>query len=145
MIQIDIVSMLAAGAGMTGLFFYLKRRQLTLETGDTWESIWSSLVRSGLSRLGRTHMHQRNWRPNIMLFDVGPGDKDSSIDEFAHALVGGGGVLTQFRLVEHKCTKDDEEPPPAAPGVFFRRVFTSNPIRTMAAICEHHGYPRTPL
>ena len=144
MIQIDIVSMLAAAAAMTGLFFYLKRRQLTLETGDTWESIWSSLVRSGLSRLGRTHMHQRNWRPNIMLFNVGPADKDSSIGELAHALVGGGGVLTQFRLVEHERKKDDEDPPPEAPGIFFRRVFTSNPMRTMAAICEHHGYPALP-
>ena len=141
MIQIDIVSMLAAAAGMTGLFFYLKRRQLTLETGDTWESIWSSLVRSGLSRLGRSQMHQRNWRPNLILFDVGATKDDSAADELARALVASGGVLTQFRLLDKAVKTDDDEPAPATPGVFLRDVVTSAPMQAMAAICEHHGYP----
>lgn len=141
MIQIDIVSMLAAGAGMTGLFFYLKRRQLTLETGDTWESIWSALVRSGLSRLGRAQMHQRNWRPNIMLFDVGRRSEDSAVGELGHALVGGGGVLTHFHLVDSDKKKQEDDVPLLPPGVFFRRVVTADPMRSMAAICEHHGYP----
>ena len=141
MIQIDILSMLGAGAGMTGLFFYLKRRQLTLETGDTWESIWSALVRSGLSRLGRAQLHQRNWRPNIMLFDVGRPRQDAALGEFGRALVAGGGVLTHFQLIESEKKKQDDDVPVLPPGVFFRRVVTPEPIRAMAAICEHHGYP----
>ena len=141
MIEINILAMFAAGAFMAGLFFYLKRRQLTLDSGDTWEGIWASLVRTGLSRLGRSKLHQRNWRPNVMLFKVGDERKESALDAVGRALAGGG-VLTNFSLVTRK--KDYEERPTEALGVFHRRVVTSTPMQAIAAICEHHGYPALP-
>src|SRR5690606_898346 len=68
MIQLDLPAMLAATAVLGGLFFFLSRKQLTLDAGDAWEGVWSSLVRSGLWRLSRGERQQRNWRPNILAF-----------------------------------------------------------------------------
>jgi amino acid transporter len=53
MIQLDFLAMIGATIVMGGIFLYLKRRELTLESGDTWEGVWSSVVRSGLHRLTR--------------------------------------------------------------------------------------------
>ncbi|MCA9696815.1 MAG: amino acid permease, partial [Myxococcales bacterium] len=51
MIQLDIAATAAATVLFVGLFATLKRRELALESGDTWEGVWSSLVRWGLEQL----------------------------------------------------------------------------------------------
>ena len=68
LIWLDLVPMLTGRRVMSGLFFVLKRRELQLETGDTLLGVWSSVVRVGLHRLTAESLHQRNWRPNILLF-----------------------------------------------------------------------------
>src|SRR5690606_17442212 len=68
MIQLDLPAMLLAVAMMAGLYVWLTRRQIRLESGDTWEGFWASLVRTGLHRLARQSRQQRNWRPNVLLF-----------------------------------------------------------------------------
>jgi hypothetical protein len=51
MIELDILALFGATLVMGGIFLFLKKRELTLESGDTWEGVWSSLIRSGLRRL----------------------------------------------------------------------------------------------
>ena len=49
MIQLDIIAMIGASLVLIGIFLFLKRRELTLQTGDTWTSVWASLVKTTLS------------------------------------------------------------------------------------------------
>src|SRR5690606_35409761 len=130
MIQLDLLAMLGASALMTGLFLYLKRKQLTLEGGDTWEGIWSSLVRSGLYRLSQVSEQRRNWRPNIVAFrsssdeqlHVALGIRGDELTRFGETLVAGNGILTIFELTGAS-GKGAPVAGPIAPraGVFARR------------------------
>ena len=71
MLQLDFIAMVGATIILGALFLYLKRKELTLETGDTWGNVWSSIVRKGLAKLSRGSADPRNWRPNIILFSGG--------------------------------------------------------------------------
>ncbi|MEM7676273.1 MAG: amino acid permease, partial [Myxococcota bacterium] len=66
MAQIDVLAMAGAISMMAVLYFFLKRRQLVLGSGDTWGGVWSAVVRMGLMRLraSASRAHTRNWRPN---------------------------------------------------------------------------------
>ncbi|MBE0648818.1 MAG: amino acid permease [Bacteroidales bacterium] len=99
MIQLDLLAMIGAVVILGSLFFFLKRRQLVLETGDAWSSVWATLVRTGLSRLNKSVIHTRNWRPNIILFS-GQDKARPHLVEFARAFSGRLGLLSAFELVE---------------------------------------------
>ncbi len=101
MIQLDVIAMIGASLVLAGLFLFLKRRELTLQTGDTWNSVWSSLVKTGLGKLTRSNLKPRNWRPNIILFSGGAKQRPYLI-ETGKALVGKLGIFTNFDLVESK-------------------------------------------
>ena len=69
MAQIDVLAMAGAISLMAVLYFFLKRRQLVLGSGDTWGGVWSAVVRMGLMRLrdSASRSHTRNWRPNMVV------------------------------------------------------------------------------
>src|SRR5690606_28111738 len=92
MIQLDFAAMAGAVALMAGLFLYLKRRQLTLDAGDTWEGIWSSIVRAGLHRLSQGKGQRRNWRPNVLAFSNRGSTVRPQLLEFSRALITGNGL-----------------------------------------------------
>jgi len=145
MIQLDLLAMFGATALMAGLFAYLKRRQLKLDSGDTWEGIWSSLVRSGLYRLSRETSQQRNWRPNILMFSSGDGASRTALRGFAAALISGNGILTDFDLVEpaRRSTPAADEEEPAEEervGVFNQRLPTDDPYDAIENVCRYHGF-----
>lgn len=139
MIQLDLLAMLGATALMGGLFAYLQRRQLRLDSGDTWEGIWSSLVRSGLFRLSQVQRQKRNWRPNIVAF----GTATPSSAGVGLSLLGGTGMLTEVELVRDRKKLAEprretaDEPPPL--GVFFRKVHAEDPFQAIPSICQYHG------
>ncbi len=99
MIQLDFVAMLGATFILGALFLYLKRKELTLETGDAWSGVWASLVRKGLSSLKQEKLHNRNWRPNIILFS-GNSSHRPHLVEISQALTGKLGILSAFELIE---------------------------------------------
>jgi len=99
MIQLDFLAMVGAVLILGTLFLILKRRQLVLETGDAWSSVWSTLVRTGLRRLNRSTLHARNWRPNIILFS-GQDTARPHLVELAKAFCGKLGMYSAFELVE---------------------------------------------
>lgn len=122
MFQIDPLAMLAAIVVMSGLYLFLKRRQLVLGSGDTWGGVWSAVVRVGLMRLQQSASReaQRNWRPNMLV--AGRNRGKSPLLDFGRALVGDRGILTHVHLVEGK-----ESPPRVDrsleadyPGIFGR-------------------------
>jgi amino acid transporter len=106
MIQLDIIAMIGAIILLGAIFFFLKRRELSLQTGDTWGGFWSSLVKYGLMKLSAlSTRNQRNWRPNIILFSGNVKARPQLID-MGRTIVGKLGVFTNFELVE--CSSEDE-------------------------------------
>lgn len=151
MIQLDFLAMLGASVLLGGLYLYLTRKQLRLETGDTWDGVWSSLARAALLRLNAGLSHRRNWRPNVLLFSGGTEARPHLV-EFGRQLVGSRGLITNFDLVEETATAPVAESgqpgsPPApeetgtAPwGVFARRVACPDVYTGVAEITEHYGF-----
>jgi hypothetical protein len=146
MIQLDLIAMLGASAFMAALLFWLKRKQLTLEAGDTWQGIWSSLVRSGLFRLSQETEQRRNWRPNIVAFHApdqghaertGAGDKE--LDRVAEALVTDNGILSDFVLARRQDDKSRQTVAAPRPGVFSHSMPDSDPSATILNIAQYHG------
>ena len=101
MIQLDFLAMIGAVIILGTLFLFLKRRQLVLETGDAWSSVWATLVRTGLRRLNRSSLHTRNWRPNIILFS-GQDQARPHLFELASAFCSRHGMYSAFEMVESK-------------------------------------------
>ena len=103
MIQLDFMAMVGATIILGALYLFLKRRELTLQTGDAWSSVWASLVKTGLKKLKNNKLQNRNWRPNIIMFS---GDENARpyMINLGLNIAGKLGMLTGFDLVE---TSDD--------------------------------------
>ncbi len=97
MIQLDLIALLGAIVILGLLFLFLKQRQLSLEGGDAWSSVWASLVKSGIKRLSKSQLQNRNWRPNIMMFS-GSEDERPQIISLGNSLAGTLGMITGFEL-----------------------------------------------
>ena len=102
MIQLDLPAMIGATIILGAIYLLLKRKELRLQSGDTWGGFWSSLVKYGLFKLSASEQrNQRNWRPNIILFSGGAAARPHLID-MGRTLVGKQGVFTNFELIERK-------------------------------------------
>ncbi len=99
MIQLDFLAMVGAVIILGTLFLFLKRRELVLESGDAWSSVWATLVRTGLHRLNKSLLHNRNWRPNIILFS-GQDKTRPHLVELAGSICGRMGMYSAFEMVK---------------------------------------------
>ena len=97
MIQLDFLAMIGAIVILGLLYIYLKRRELALESGDTWSGIWASLVKTGLTRLNNEALHRRNWRPNVIMFSGSESERPHLV-ELGQAMAGRLGILSSFEL-----------------------------------------------
>ncbi len=97
MFKLDVVSMLVAFVLIGIIYFVLQRKQLKLDFGDVWQSVWMSVVRKGLHVLDNNSIEDRNWQPNIILFS-GANEKRAHLLEFGKSLVGKFGFLSNFDL-----------------------------------------------
>ena len=97
MIQLDFLAMIGAIVILGLLYLYLKRRELALESGDTWSGIWASLVKTGLTRLNSEALHRRNWRPNVIMFSGSESERPHLV-ELGQAMAGRLGILSSFEL-----------------------------------------------
>ncbi|MCF8364274.1 MAG: hypothetical protein K9H16_00740 [Bacteroidales bacterium] len=100
MLKLDTVAMIMAILIMFSIYFFLTKKELQVDFGDVWQSVWSSIVRSSLSRLARKGLEERNWQPNIILFSGGTQARPHLI-EFGMHLVGRKGFLSNFDLVQN--------------------------------------------
>lgn len=147
MILLDFLAMVGATLVLGTLFFYLKRRELTLESGDTWEGVWSSVVRTGLQRLSRTVAHRRNWRPNIILFSGGAQARPHLL-ALGQWLVRKRGLLSTFELIERReaatfFAKSEQalrEPGEGESGVFTRRLECRDLYEGMESVAQVYGF-----
>ncbi len=99
MIQLDVIALIVASVVLMALFLFLKKKELTLQTGDTWNSIWTSLVKTGLGKLTISSRKPSNWRPNVILFSGGEKNRPYLV-EMGKSLVGKLGIFTNFELIE---------------------------------------------
>ncbi len=99
MIQLDIAALIVASVVLMALFGFLKKKELSLQSGDTWTGVWLSVVKTALARLMTSDKKTRHWRPNVMLFSGGEKNRPHMI-EMGRALVGKMGVFTNFELTE---------------------------------------------
>ncbi|MEM7180539.1 MAG: hypothetical protein AAF518_06480 [Spirochaetota bacterium] len=145
MIQLDLLAMLASTFLMIMLFLYIKRRELSLEAGDTLGSIWSSVVRYGLYNLSKDSIHERNWRPNILLFSGGT-DSRPYLVGLSRALAENRGIITNFHLVEKKEIEQIsrsqiiEAEVKEFEGVFSRKIECNDIYEEMIQISRYHGF-----
>jgi amino acid transporter len=146
MIQLDIAATLGASLLMTLVFLLLKRKELSLQSGDTWSGVWASLVKSGLEYLNSKAIHNRNWRPNILLF-LGSPDSRPHLFQLGKDLSGKLGMLTTFQLK----ISDIETPVISAADVietkkeengrYFDLVYSANdPYRGINEISRIYGF-----
>lgn len=98
MIQLDFLAMIGATVILGALFLYLKRKELSLETGDAWSGVWASAVKTGLTKLNVEKIHHRNWRPNIILFS-GETNVRKHLVDLGSQISGKLGIMTCFELV----------------------------------------------
>ncbi|WP_282781356.1 hypothetical protein [Phaeodactylibacter xiamenensis] len=147
MFKLDMLAMVAALVVIGGVFLWLQRRQVSLGTGDVWQSVWSTVVKSGLKRMEVTEDHKRNWKPNIMLFS-GSSEQRPHLIEFGKTLAGQVGMVTNFDLVENRQSKvlfpkhkqkvnDDLL---QKYGVFGRRIEVSNVYKGIETIATTFGF-----
>ena len=146
MMELDFLALIGATLIMGSIFLYLKKKELTLESGDTWEGVWSSLLRVGLNRLNRTVKQQRNWRPNIILFSGGSTARPYLL-KFGRWLVHKRGILSNFNLVESKkanyfLTKIQQQPEKDEEfqGIFTRHMEVNDIYEGMETITKAYGF-----
>lgn len=132
MIQLDVLAMLLATVAMVGGFVWLKRRQLTLDEGDTWDGIWASVARASLAKLAARTRHARNWRPSLLTFSPDSPTPDTAAARLGALIAETRGIHTDFTLVpaEHPAPHTARD---------ARRLETRAPLDTVRAIARYHG------
>jgi amino acid transporter len=144
MIQLDFLAMMGAAVILGLLFLYLKRKELTLDSGDAWSGVWASLVRTGLTRLKSEKIHSRNWRPNIIMFSGNPETRKHMVD-MGQAISGKLGILSAFELVpgsDHLLTRTQSilEMEKDTPGYFHHKLFCHDVFTGIDEVSRLYGF-----
>ncbi len=102
MFKLDMLAMFGAIVIIIGIYLLIQRKQLALESGDVWQSVWENIVAKGLKRLDTKEPDKStNWNPNIILFS-GDSPHRSYLLELGHTLAGRTGIVTNFNLIVDK-------------------------------------------
>lgn len=101
MIQLDFAALIGAIIVLGILLFILKRKELTLESGDAWNSFWASIAKTALINLSKRKINIRNWRPNIVMFRANT-DNQMYLTDLGVSMTGRLGMLTDFELITDK-------------------------------------------
>lgn len=145
MIELDFVATLGAFVILGSLYFFLKRKELSLQSGDAWSGVWSSLAKTSLYRLTGAKEHTRNWRPNILMFNGADKARPFMLD-LGNAISGKLGLLSSFELVRadggnltrlerHKETADTQE------KIFHHTYLCGDIYAGIDEIIRVYGFP----
>ena len=132
MILLDFVALAGAVMVLGLLFFYLRRKELVLESGDAWSSFWTNMAKNALLKLSSEKTDKRNWRPNIILFSGGEESRPHLV-ELGLALSGKLGALTDFELLLQPSQSENKKTIEIANTKevnFFKRKFTCDTIES---------------
>ncbi len=146
MLELNPGAMFAAFIIMWAIYFLLKRKELKSDFGDVWGSVWSSMVRTSITKLSEKSLEKRNWKPNILLFS-GKLDDRPHLLELSKKLVGKYGFLSHFDLQidetnsftytkRQQIIESDEQ----AKGIFYRRKTVKDIYEGMEQIASTYGF-----
>ncbi len=146
MLQLNPGAMVAAFVIMWFIYFMLKRKELKSDFGDVWGSVWSSVVRTSITRLSEKSLEKRNWKPNILMFSGSTNDRPHLL-EVGKQLVGKYGFLSHFDLkvnpdknftfTKREQLINNEE---QSKGIFSRRQSVSDLYDGIEQISSTYGF-----
>lgn len=148
MFKLDALAMIVAVVLMFLVYFLLSKKDLKLDYGDVWQSVWSSVVRSSLIQVARKGIEERNWHPNIILFS-GRSVARPHLIEFGKQLIGNQGLLSNFDLTQiesedkvlprHKQIAETDEKA-GRQGFFSRQHFCTDIYEGIRNISSVYGF-----
>jgi amino acid transporter len=147
MFKLDVLAMFGSIVIIFGIYFWLQRKQIALQSGDVWKSVWENIVAKGLKRLDAKDSDLTSWNPNIILFS-GESAHRKYLVELGHTLSGRTGIVTNFKLILNKknekvlskanqVVKDEDF---EKLGVFARQVRVDNIFNGIANIASTFGF-----
>jgi len=147
MFKLDTLAMFGALAVIGGLYFWLQRKEVKLQSNDVWQSVWENVVNKGLKRIDAKVNKNSNWNPNIILFS-GSSEHQSYLLELSKTVSGRTGIVTNFKLILDKnndkpltkteqVVKDDMF---KELGIFARQVKVDNIYKGIENIATTFGF-----
>lgn len=106
MFKLDMFAMIAALTVVGGLYFWLQRKEVKIQSNDVWRSVWENIVNKGLKKINANPEANSSWNPNIILFS-GQSDHQSYLLELSKTISGRTGIVTNFKLI---VDKDNNKP-----------------------------------
>ena len=145
MIELDFVATVGASVILGVLYFFLKRKELSLQSGDAWSGIWSSLAKTSLYRLTGGNEHARNWRPNILMFNGADKARPFMLN-LGYAISGKLGLLSSFELVQTDGTRltrleRHKEPSDTQDKIFHHTYLCEDIYSGIDEIIRAYGFP----
>lgn len=148
MFKLDTLAMGVSLLILFGIYILLKRKEIQGNMGNVWQSVWTSLARSSLSKISQNPLNEKNWEPNIILYSGGTNKRPHLLD-LGSNFVGDHGFLSNFDLQ----VKEDErflfpkrdqnittEFSEKYPGVFTRQQSVNNVYDGMEMIAQTYGF-----
>jgi len=101
MFKLDMIAMFAALLVIGGLYFWLQRKEVKIQSHDVWNSVWENIVNKGLKKIDANTETNSSWNPNIILFS-GQSEHQSYLLELSKTVSGRTGIVTNFKLILDK-------------------------------------------
>ena len=147
MFKLDMFAMLGAFALIAGLYFWLQRKEVKLQSNDVWQSVWENVVNKGLKRIDARVDEKSNWNPNIILFS-GESEHQSYLLQLGKTVSGRTGIVTNFKLILDKENKKPLRKSEqivrnnsfAELGIFARQVKVDNIYNGITNIATTYGF-----
>ena len=147
MFKLDMLAMFGAFAIIGGLYFWLQRKEVKLQSNDVWQSVWENVVNKGLKKIDANIDENSNWNPNIILFS-GESKHQSYLLQLGKTVSGRTGIVTNFKLILDKknekplkkvdqIVRDDTF---AELGIFARQVKVDNIYNGITNIATTYGF-----
>ncbi|PHQ55189.1 MAG: Na-K-Cl cotransporter [Lutibacter sp.] len=147
MFKLDMVAMLGSFAVIAGLYFWLQRKEVKLQSNDVWQSVWENVVNKGLKKIDAIIDEKSNWNPNIILFS-GESDHQQYLLQLGKTVSGRTGVVTNFKLI---LDKKNQKPLRKIEqivrgdiftelGIFARQVKVDNIYKGIINIATTYGF-----
>jgi len=147
MFKLDMTAMIAALAVVGGLYFWLQRKEVHLQSNDVWRSVWENVVSKGLKKIDGKVDENLNWNPNIILFS-GESGHQSYLLELGKTVSGRTGIVTNFKLIldrenDKPLTKTEQivrDDTFIELGIFARQIKVDNIYTGITNIASTFGF-----
>ncbi len=147
MFKLDMIAMFGSIIVIVGVHFWLQRKQIELETGNVWQSVWGKIVSKGLIKLDTNESKDGKWNPNIILFS-GESEHRPYLLELSKSVAGKTGIVTNFNLIRKgqndipitKINQTIKEEALEKLGIFGRKIEVDNIYKGIENVATTFGF-----